>query len=64
MRVLNTILYPTPNLAAKALMPAAYQNSAALFPPADLIAKSGFARWDPGLDTAIKAGWASAHQSR
>ena len=64
MRVLSTILYPTPNLAAKALMPAAYRNSAVMFPPADIIAKSGFSRWDPGLDTAIKAGWASVHQSR
>ena len=64
MRVLSTILYPTPNLAAKALMPAGYQNSAVLFPPADLVANSGFARWDPGLDTAIKAGWDAIHQSR
>ena len=64
MRVLNTILYPTPNLAAKALMPAAYQNSAVLFPPAELIAKSGYARFDPDLYTAIKAGWDAVHQSR
>ena len=64
VRVLNTILYPTPNLAAKALMPAAYQTSAVLFPPADLVAKSDFARWDPELDAAIKAGWHAVHQSR
>ncbi len=64
MRVLNTILYPTPNLAAKALMPAAYQSSMVLFPPADLIAKSSYARWNPRLDTAIKAGWQAVHQSR
>jgi spermidine/putrescine transport system substrate-binding protein len=55
MRVLGTILYPTPNLAAKALMPAGYQTSAVLFPPAELIAKCEFARWNPQLDTAIKA---------
>ena len=55
MRVLHTILYPTPNLAAKALMPPAYQTSAVLFPPADLIAKSAFARRNPPLDTAIEA---------
>ena len=64
MRLLNTILYPTPNLAAKALMPAGYRNSAVMFPPADLIAKSGFASWNPKLDAAIKAGWATVHQSR
>ena len=55
MRVLSTILYPTPNLAAKALMPAAYQTSAVLFPAPDLIAKCAFARWDPELDAAITA---------
>ncbi|MFM5894961.1 MAG: PotD/PotF family extracellular solute-binding protein [Novosphingobium sp.] len=55
MRVLHTILYPTPNLAAKALMPLDYQTSGVLFPPADLIAKSRFARWNPPLDAAIKA---------
>lgn len=55
MRVLHTILYPTPNLAAKALMPSDYQTSGVLFPPPDLIAKSSFARWNPPLDAAIKA---------
>lgn len=55
MRVLHTILYPTPNLAAKALMPSDYQTSGVLFPPPDLIAKSAFARWNPPLDEAIKA---------
>ena len=55
MRVLHTILYPTPNLAAKALMPADYQTSGVLFPPPELIAKSAFARWNPPLDSAIQA---------
>ena len=61
MRVLHTILYPTPNLAAKALMPADYQTSAVLFPPAELIARCAFARWDPRLDAAIKASWDAIH---
>ena len=64
IRVLHTILYPTPNLAAKALMPADYQTSSVMFPAPDLIAKSVYARWDPRLDTAIKAGWDGLHQSR
>ena len=55
MRVLHTILYPTPNLAAKAMMPSDYQTSGVLFPPPDLIAKSAFARWNPPLDSAISA---------
>ena len=55
MRVLHTILYPTPNLAAKALMAADYQTSGVLFPPPGLIAKSAFARWNPPLDAAILA---------
>ena len=57
IRVLHTILYPTPNLAAKALMPTAYQSSAVLFPSAELIAKSDYARWDPRLDAAINTEW-------
>ena len=64
MRVLHTILYPTPNLAAKALMPAGYQTSAVLFPPAEQLSKSAYARWDLRLDAAIKAGWDGLHQSR
>ncbi len=64
MRVLQTILYPTPNLAAKALMPPDYQTSPVLFPPAALLAKCDYARWDPRLDAAIKAGWETLHQSR
>ena len=55
MRVLHTILYPTPNLAAKALMPADYQTSGVLFPPPALIAKCEFARWNPELGAAIAA---------
>jgi len=55
MRVLHTILYPTPNLAAKAMMPSDYQTSGVLFPPPELIAKSAFARWNPPLDSAIQA---------
>ena len=55
MRVLHTILYSTPNLAAKALMPRDYQTSGVLFPPPELIAKCAFARWNPPLDDAILA---------
>ena len=64
MRVLQTINYPTPNLAAKALMPPDYQTNAALFPPAALLAKCDFARWDPQLDLAIKSAWDAARQAR
>ena len=64
IRVLHTILYPTPNLAAKALMPADYQASAVLFPSPELIAKSDYARWNPQLDVEIKAEWEGLHQSR
>lgn len=53
VRVIETILYPTPNLAAKALMPAQYQTSTVLFPPPDLFARLEYARWKPDLDLAL-----------
>ena len=53
MRVIETILYPTPNLAAKALMPQQYQTSTVLFPPQEVFAKLEYARWKPDLDVAL-----------
>lgn len=64
MRVLETIVFPTPNRAAKALMPPDYQTSAVLFPPEQAMAKCDFARWAPQLDLAIKAEWETIYQSR
>jgi spermidine/putrescine transport system substrate-binding protein len=37
--ITETILYPSPNAAAVALMPESYRNNPVIFPPADLIAK-------------------------
>jgi spermidine/putrescine transport system substrate-binding protein len=37
--IAETILYPTPNAAAKALMPAAYRDNATIFPPAADLAR-------------------------
>ena len=54
MRVIETILYPTPNLAAKALMPNQYQTSTVLFPPPEVFAKLEYARWKPELDMAME----------
>jgi len=51
--ICETILFPTPNLAAKAMMEAAYQQSPVLFPPAELLAKSEYARWNAELDQAM-----------
>lgn len=63
-RVLETILFPTPNLAAKALMPDDYQTSPVLFPPATLLDKCDYARWQPELDQAMAKAWAAIYQSR
>jgi spermidine/putrescine transport system substrate-binding protein len=38
----ETIRYPTPNAAALALMPAEYRDNQAIFPPADVMAKSEY----------------------
>jgi spermidine/putrescine transport system substrate-binding protein len=48
-KVTETILYPTPNAAAKALMPESYRNNPATYPPADLLAKCEYAKFNPEL---------------
>jgi spermidine/putrescine transport system substrate-binding protein len=60
--ICETILFPTPNLAAKAMMEAAYQQSPVLFPPAELLAKSDFARWNAELDQALNKAWEGLRQ--
>jgi len=60
--ICETILFPTPNLAAKAMMEAAYQQSPVLFPPAELLAKSDFARWNAELDQALNKAWKGLRQ--
>jgi spermidine/putrescine transport system substrate-binding protein len=47
--ITETILYPTPNAAAKALMPGSYKNNPVIFPPADVLAKCEYARFNPEL---------------
>ena len=48
-KITETILYPTPNDAAKALMPDDYKNNTVIFPPADVLAKCEYAKFDPEL---------------
>ncbi len=43
--ITSTILYPTPNAAAKALMPDTYKNNPVVFPPAAELAKCEYARF-------------------
>ncbi|MDQ0464275.1 spermidine/putrescine transport system substrate-binding protein [Caulobacter ginsengisoli] len=42
----KTILYPTPNAAAKALMPDDYRNNPVIFPPADQMAKCEYGAFE------------------
>ncbi len=42
----KTILYPTPNAAAKALMPDDYRNNPVIFPPADKLAKCEYGAFE------------------
>lgn len=51
--ITKTIKYPTPNLAAKALMPDSYKTNPIIFPPADLLAKCEYGEY-PGADRAQK----------
>jgi spermidine/putrescine transport system substrate-binding protein len=48
-KLTDTILYPTPNAAAKALMPDTYKNNAIIYPPADMLAKCEYATFKPDL---------------
>lgn len=48
-KITETILYPTPNNAAKALMPDDYKNNPVIFPPADVLAKCEYAKFNPEL---------------
>lgn len=48
-KITETILYPTPNGAAKALMPEDYKSNPAIFPPADVLAKCEYAKFNAEL---------------
>lgn len=48
-KITETILYPTPNLAAKALMPDSYKNNPVIFPAADQLAKCEYAKFRPDM---------------
>lgn len=48
-KITETILYPTPNAAAKALMPESYRNNPVIFPPAEVLARCEYARFNPEL---------------
>ena len=45
-KITETILYPTPNAAARALMPDSYKNNTVIFPPADVMAKSEYGAFE------------------
>lgn len=48
-KITETILYPTPNAAAKALMPDDYKNNPVIFPAAEVLAKCEYAAFNPVL---------------
>lgn len=45
----ETILYPTPNNAAKALMPDDYRNNPVIFPPANILDRCEYYSFDPDV---------------
>jgi spermidine/putrescine transport system substrate-binding protein len=53
-KITETILYPTPNDAAKALMPDDYRNNPVIFPPADVLARCEYAKFDQELQTKFE----------
>lgn len=48
-KVTEEIKYPTPNAAVKAAMPASYSANPATYPPADLLAKCEYAKFNATL---------------
>ena len=48
-KITETIKYPTPNAAVKALMPDDYKNNEVIFPPADILTKCEYAKFNPDL---------------
>ncbi|HVV34482.1 MAG TPA: spermidine/putrescine ABC transporter substrate-binding protein [Vitreimonas sp.] len=45
-KITETILYPTPNKAARDLMPESYKNNLVIFPPADQMAKCEYGAFE------------------
>ena len=45
-KISETIQYPTPNGAAKALMPDSYRNNAAIFPPVSVLARCEYSQFN------------------
>ncbi|MDV6330177.1 spermidine/putrescine ABC transporter substrate-binding protein [Asticcacaulis sp. 201] len=45
-KIYEKILYPTPNAAAKALMPESYKNNPVIFPSAEVMAKCEYAAFE------------------
>ena len=45
-KITTEILYPTPNAAARALMPDSYKNNPVVFPPADVMAKCEYGAFE------------------
>jgi spermidine/putrescine transport system substrate-binding protein len=62
-KITETILYPTPNAAAKALMPDDYKNNAVIFPPADVLAKCEYAKFNPKLQPLYEEAFTSVKAS-
>ncbi|MDE2437445.1 MAG: spermidine/putrescine ABC transporter substrate-binding protein [Sphingomonadales bacterium] len=53
-RISETILFPTPNAAARALMPDDYKNNPVIFPPAAQLAKCEYATYRPDMQAAYE----------
>jgi spermidine/putrescine transport system substrate-binding protein len=52
-KITETILYPTPNAAAKALMPDSYRSNTAIFPPADVMAKCEYGAFEGAAKASL-----------
>jgi spermidine/putrescine transport system substrate-binding protein len=56
--VAETILFPTPNMAAKAQMPADYRRNQVIFPPEDVMKRCSYPTFDENLQKLYEAAFA------
>jgi spermidine/putrescine transport system substrate-binding protein len=56
--ITETILFPTPNTAAKALMPPEYRRNEVIFPSADIMNRCSYPKFDEKLQPLYEAAFA------
>ena len=62
-KIAEYILFPTPNDAAKALMPADYRDNKVIFPTAEQLAKCEYAAYDGKMQPVFEEAFTRGHSA-